>query len=684
MTTLWSVSVAFSGETNDEGEEEARERSTDFKESLAIVIMTTIIVAFSIFMEQYVMDPLKEAPKENVNLGPIVNTMFSELTLLGFVGLFMFVVEKLDLLSNPSYRVFHNKETMSVLFEDVHMVLFLVMILFLFNAFCLLTMGGRIASRWKRANVRAMDEREELVEEYASYIRNGSTVPEDVEFAMAFLGLRDRFVRNGRPNLEDVEEEKLSPRKMAKAKKKRIMKAHEVPHDFELNEYFSMIMGKKAGEIIEVPISTWAILEVVLLCMWFIKLPCTPFQFSIIFIFVGYLIMLLSFMVDRHLRSILDELIPSKYYEEARSRALRDEQNVDEMTALNVEERKEEDEKRKEVPPFLLRPLEEIKRSHTGLKKVVFGRTPNKHEHLFVGGAMGHHLLMQMVRMIALGTAIYLAIFLVVMLNPILERFGHHIVILTLILFIAATPVVVNFYGLCVLVSDFVVVSSVEMMKDPEVIHMVKRHMVTKKAMTALRMLNAMRRSLPSLSDSKTESLKAKDVWTDPHVLHEKERHHREMFELFDTDRSGFIDEEEFNHLLSMMRCGKDDEERKRIFSTLDKGGNGDVSFEEFFDWIASRSKEDEEELSESHIEEIAEKVFDMIDAPDESGERDGVITPLEFHQCIQNLSHSDKTGEIELDLEDVEAMFREADEDGDGDLDNEEFEALLKKYLFD
>ena len=183
------------------------------------------------------MDPLKEAPEENPNLEPIVNTMFSELTLLGFVGLGMFIVEKLDLLSGPSYRIFHDKETLAELFEAIHMTLFLVMILFLFNAFCLLQMGKKTSKQWKEANVRAIDEKEEVIKEYAEYLRQGKRVPEDLEFQLSFIGIRDRFIKSGgssKNEEKDVEEGK-------KEKKRVVKKKDEVPHDFELNEYVGLI-----------------------------------------------------------------------------------------------------------------------------------------------------------------------------------------------------------------------------------------------------------------------------------------------------------------------------------------------------------------------------------------------------------------------------------------------------------
>ena len=147
-----------------------------FKISLSLVIMCTVIVIFSICMEKFVMEPMKE--EEDENMKPIVNTMFSELTLLGFVGLFMFIVEKLDLLSGPSYRIFQDKEMMAELFEDVHMIVFLVMVLFLFNAFCLLRLGKSTVEMWKKANTRCIDEPDLIVAEYAKCLKEGTRIDE--------------------------------------------------------------------------------------------------------------------------------------------------------------------------------------------------------------------------------------------------------------------------------------------------------------------------------------------------------------------------------------------------------------------------------------------------------------------------------------------------------------------------
>ena len=140
-------------------------------------------------------------------------------------------------------------------------------------------------------------------------------------------------------------------------------------------------MGKKAGEIIEVPVSTWIILEIILVLMWFVKLPCTNFQFSIFFIFLGYLMMFVSYLVDGHLKDVLSELIPAEHYERARKMAF-DSKEVDEMTTLTESSKTKEqkyesiggDSKKVDIPPFMMRSMQEIQKAHSGFTKMLFGR----------------------------------------------------------------------------------------------------------------------------------------------------------------------------------------------------------------------------------------------------------------------------------------------------------------------
>ena len=214
----------------------------------------------------------------------------------------------------------------------------------------------------------------------------------------------------------------------------------------------------------------------------------------------------------------------------------------------------------------------------------------------------------------------------------------------------------------------------------------VKRRMITKKAMTALNLLNTMKNSLPKIGSEDKATLNAADVWTDPHVFAEKKREMQDMFNVFDEDNGGTIDKAELSHLLSMMGVGKSEEDRDRIFKQLDAGdgecaGDGEIDFEEFFNWIATNTATEEEVPDDERLEEMADQLFEMINVEDADGESDDVITPMEFFQCIQKLAGG-KEAKMDLSLEDIEALIRDVDEDNDGNLNKEEFAKMILKFM--
>lgn len=390
-------------------------------------------------------------------------------------------------------------------------------------------------------------------------------------------------------------------------------------------------------------------------------------------------------------------MIPPVHYEKARRLAQRPEGGVEEEEELEAlkDEHKYQSVAVKNsemhLPPYELRKYEEIAAHHTALRKLLFGAIPNKHEHLFCGGAMGEEFLTTCIRLEALGSAIYIAIFFIMMLNPILEELRGRTPLLVAVLVLAFIPVVVNFYALSVMVSDFVIVSSVEKMKDRKAIQEVKRGMVTKKAMTALKLLNTMRQSLPSIHASTGEPLPKKtpeEVWPNEEVREEKKEEMKEMFDLFDTDGGGTIDKDELGKLLTMLKIGKNAKEHMEIFNDIDEDGGGEIEFEEFFHWIATHTADNEEEMGEEALEKMSNQLFDMIDEPDEDDLQDleayreeAEITPAEFYKTVSKLSQGKE--DMELSLEDIEAMFHGVDENGDGKLDREEFTNMIKKFMF-
>ncbi|KAH8044696.1 Ca2-binding protein [Aureococcus anophagefferens] len=88
---------------------------------------------------------------------PIVESLFSELTLLGFIGLTLFLVFKMAWLKELSEKLYGEENEITELGEAVHMVLFLIMVIFLAQAVLMAQMGERILSTWKTWEQRKIE-----------------------------------------------------------------------------------------------------------------------------------------------------------------------------------------------------------------------------------------------------------------------------------------------------------------------------------------------------------------------------------------------------------------------------------------------------------------------------------------------------------------------------------------------
>ena len=120
--------------------------------------MDTVVVAFISFILllsigfELAHHHLKETTPEAFQ--PILTSLYSELTLLGFIGLLMFTIFKLEILEELSKHLFGEGEEIKELGEQVHMVLFGVMALFLAQAVALAKFGEFIQRKWWRGGVR--------------------------------------------------------------------------------------------------------------------------------------------------------------------------------------------------------------------------------------------------------------------------------------------------------------------------------------------------------------------------------------------------------------------------------------------------------------------------------------------------------------------------------------------------
>ena len=112
-------------------ESDAPEVDKDIRLKLeGVVIIVSGMILLSIGFEQG-REVLLHRPSESMR--PILTSMFSELTTLGFISVTLFVIFTIPWMETLSESIYGEEEgsELDELSETVHMVLFLVMVLFL-------------------------------------------------------------------------------------------------------------------------------------------------------------------------------------------------------------------------------------------------------------------------------------------------------------------------------------------------------------------------------------------------------------------------------------------------------------------------------------------------------------------------------------------------------------------------
>ncbi|KAJ8601580.1 hypothetical protein CTAYLR_005236 [Chrysophaeum taylorii] len=284
MAAAWMVVVlvvqVVSGEEEEEYAEEAHER----KLKLNIIVLTvTALVGISLTFET-LKDYLLEHTSDNML--PIINSLFGELTLLGFIGLSLYLIFQMRWVGALSKRLYGEENELNEVGEVVHMVLFMVMVLFLGQAVAMARMGEATQKKWTEWDARSGATlsrktrslaREYIKAPYLDFLLRPSH-PRQLR-ALIFAATRTQFLKSEHlPSSTD---------------------------EFDFANYLAIALGRTFAEIVEVPVKTWLGLEACLLVFFFIDSSISkPMQFAL-WVFLGYCILGVAFITHAKLRAVL-------------------------------------------------------------------------------------------------------------------------------------------------------------------------------------------------------------------------------------------------------------------------------------------------------------------------------------------------------------------------------------------
>jgi calmodulin len=506
---------------------------------------------------------------------------------------------------------YHCDEALLHLFEDVHMGLFLVLVLFFIRAVMLLRQVEAIGELWRtmEAQISTIQDGEKMV--VKQYYEGKKTIQGVNSSAfMHFTMLRMRFLRTaagGKP-LKD---------------------------DFSFAEYLNIIFGHTASHIVHIPVRAWCVLEVFFIFFWaamtsepFLRVRCFA-----LFVFIGSAVA--AVMLKKY-REILDELtMPYDLRSKGKSAAAW--QKIEQDWSAFADGK----------PPYL---------THDGSA----GKT--QHDALFWGGKSGPDFMMHTIRLLQIIMLIFFVLLgFAVPFSYTYDKDFFPIVCLCI-------PIVL--FGSYTLPQELLklhcLTTSIELKKNPHAIKETIRKVKFAKSIRTLALL----RSLQGFAE--LEEMKKDDGSAAPVAVAETPKEEddpkgkancKEIFDVFDADGSGEIAIDEMGSLLASMGMELTQSDLAIIVKKFDTGGDGTISFEEFWAYMKSRK-------AKINPEQVVAQVFAMIDS-----DGSGCITAEEFSDTLRKLP-------TEISEEDINALVREIDSGGDGEISLHEFAHVLNKYI--
>ncbi|RLN44449.1 hypothetical protein BBJ28_00006131 [Nothophytophthora sp. Chile5] len=301
---------AAEGGTEGEAEEEVEGGH------VAVVVAVTIsaLVAISILFE--LSTELLREKTDELNM-PFVNTVFSELTTLGFIGLLLFVVTKLDVVSWVSKEALGGSAELQEIIEKLHMALFLFIVIFLVLCLGLLRLGMHVQHEWREFE-RSSADIPSVLSEFAlttepprSWIErffwSRAAAARKAHREVVYLALRRRFMdyRSNHPDEEIAHQDAME------------FQLHGDDSRFPFNEYLSIISGEVMGRLIQIDMATWVALELVLVALLGLCWRVGPRGEVGILLLAGFLLIALSEFVYRRVNAMRCLLTPPRLQHDA-------------------------------------------------------------------------------------------------------------------------------------------------------------------------------------------------------------------------------------------------------------------------------------------------------------------------------------------------------------------------------
>jgi len=452
--------------------------------------------------------------------------------------------------------------------------------------------------------------------------------------------------------------------------------------DFDFADYLTCCLTNHLTEMIEVPLTTWAFTEGVLIVIYGILLIINGDRNTMFWILMCSMFLNCGalYALNKKMSWIGEQLVAK-----GRSNGAYGQWylgywflGVEVPVGADPEQFESKLEDRPQ-PLYLVNSFKNRITSRSYLGAMLMGdKLPNAHESLFWLDRQGLEWIQWYERCCLLMLAAYLPVCGSMLISEANERLDD-------VTFLSAEGAVAYFteivkclvfaavwltqFKLVLNIIENNFVYNVEMMKTQENIVKVKADQLAVRAMTLMSMLNKLRCFSKINKDQgkvTAEDAKAIEAEIDPKWKDFIEQN----FALFDTDQSGYLEPEEFKNFMHTIGQDPSDEAAKSLIAVLDQDGDGQVSCPEFVTWMWLQKKANGGDGQES-LEEVAHGIFSIFDK-----DNTGSITVSEFSETLSVMG-------FELSLVELNTLVGVFDRNNGGDITSNEFAEVLEQYEF-
>ena len=676
---LLNVFAAAVEEVKDENEDDEHEHNleNDFSQkdltvvTSIVLILILLTVAFETFKER-----LEESVHQDLKI--ILEKLFGELTVLGFLAIVTFSCTQTGVISRLSLFVYHEEEELLEFFEYVHFSIFAIMIAFVVQVIVLVSEASTTEDKWERMDTKCRELRlaegrhdDALVfpssseQEAAIHLRSiywltrffkgfrDKKEYDRKEFFM-FQALRNEFI------LDRGLEPPFEPRPV-------ISEAD----DFNFGRYLSLAQAHILTHIVEVKVHTWICFAAGALCWYLICISVNRHEETLAWIWlaIGWLVLCANLVFEQHLYNLRRTFIPKKllemlYHEDRSSDELHEESQRSYRETTNLLS----DTSPEYLPAWCGVDVDSyVQRGRSFLSKMFVGGVPNRQQTYFWFDRKGPSYYKALLQINLIFVGVYTGLLLLVFFPFLFHLYSIHYFILYIV--VAIIPPYIITVNKRDIVATLTQVTSIGTYRKVQIISDVLREEKTYQVVRAFIIINRMRRHARRSSSTSNH--------------HESETtHHSNMsrastsftrlelaevsktFDTLDLDHSGTITREEFQDMLRKLGAKTSEEEIQQILSSLDSDNDGEVSREEFLNWY-TRSIESEE----IDPKKRAKDLFELFDSNDSDE-----ITIGEFKNKLDSLN-------MGFSVDEIGAIVNELDSDRSGTVSLEEFEELIEKY---